>query len=133
MLLILSLAWHLAVFEPPSLCTKIEAPFTQQIYVRYASSISGDDKNFLALLQGENDTFDPLRRSQIYDPRTNSYEDSYGFCQIHRPSHRELVEDPLFFSDPFWQMERCLELYKGGTPFGAKKNIPHNKQYFDCP
>ena len=135
MALIISLGLYLALLDIPrnTLCTKPSAPMSQQIYVLYASQISGNDKSFLALLQGENDLFDPRRRSEVYDPKTNRYEDSYGFCQIHRQSHREIVEDSRFFSNPFWQLDRCWELYRTGTVFGATKNVFKNKKYFQCP
>lgn len=82
----------------------------QNQYVRYASKISNNDLDFLATLNQENGLWTPDRQA------TNG-ETSYGFCQIHSYYHPEIVKDPRFFSDPYWQLDKCWELYKGGTRF----------------
>ena len=37
-------------------------------------------------------------------------EDSWGLCQVHRPDHKEIVNNPLFRSDYKWQLDRCKEI-----------------------
>ena len=90
----------------------------QNKYIRYASKISGNNLDFLAKLEGENGTWDPGRQSDYVYPN-GVREDSWGFCQVHRPSHPEIVGDPRFFSDPYWQLDECLRLFLGGTPMYA--------------
>lgn len=82
----------------------------QNQYVRYASKISNNDLDFLATLNAENGLWDHRRRATNGEP-------SYGFCQIHTYWHSNIVNDPRFFTDPFWQLDKCWELYTGGTRF----------------
>lgn len=82
----------------------------QNKYVRYASEISNNDLDFLATLNQENGLWTPDRQAE-------NGETSYGFCQIHSYYHPTIVNDPKFFTDPYWQLDKCWELYKGGTRF----------------
>ncbi len=89
-------------------CYKHTADARQNIYVRYASRISGGDLDFLATLDAENSKWTPLRKSPTGD---------YGICQVNKYYHPDIVNDPRFFTAPFWQIEKCWELYEGGTRF----------------
>ena len=65
--------------------------------------------------------WDYNRRSDIIGK--NGYYD-FGLCQINEGYHPEIVNDPNFSSVEF-QLNKCLELYRGGTVFyGAfRKNV----------
>jgi len=79
-----------------------------------AYRISGD-KEFMYMLASENSLLNHDRRSLVV---TNGIrEPSYGFCQIHRGYHPQIVNDNRFWNDPEWQLEQCYRLWKGGTPF----------------
>lgn len=80
----------------------------QQQYVRYASKISNNDIDFLSTLEAENGLWTHDRVGVTGD---------IGFCQISPYYHPEITNDPRFKSDPYWQLDRCLELYRGGTKF----------------
>jgi len=82
----------------------------QNQYVKYASKISNNDLEFLATLNQENGLWTPDRQATNGEP-------SYGFCQIHSYYHPEIVSDPKFFTDPYWQLDQCYKLYIGGTKF----------------
>ena len=88
----------------------------QITYINYAWEIS-QDKEFLYMLKAENGEVSHDRRSNYFN--NGSREPSYGFCQIHKGYHPEIVNDPRFFSDPLWQLEKCLELWENGTAFYA--------------
>ena len=74
------------------------------------------DKEFMYMLASENGLFNHDRQSLVYDS-SGRREPSYGFCQIHRGYHPNIVNDPRFFSDPAWQMDKCYEKFTGGTVF----------------
>jgi hypothetical protein len=108
---------------------KINVDEDQQQYVRYASQISNNDLDFLATLEAESGLWTPDRRSNVVDASGN-LEPSYGFCQIHAGYHPEVVNDPRFFSDPFWQLDQCWKLYSGGTRFyGADHRHKHKHKF----
>jgi len=112
-----------------AVCTKITAEEDQNQYVRMASEISNNDLDFLALLDAENGFWTIDRKSRKVGK--NGYYD-YGFCQINKGYHSEIVNDKRFFTDAHWQLEQCYNLYKGGTTFYAKKNINITKPNFSC-
>ena len=56
-------------------------------------------------------------------------ERSFGFCQIHEHYHPEIVKNPRF-KEWKWQIDKCLELYKGGTAFYGKANNYYSKTKF---
>ena len=87
---------------------KLNVGEDQNQYVRYASSISGDNLDFLATLNQENGLWTQDRVGITGD---------IGFCQISPYWHPTITNDPLFYSDPYWQLDRCWELYSGGTRF----------------
>jgi len=113
----------------PGACKKIGASADQQKYVDMAYEISGGDKDFVYLLEAESGTWTIDRKSKKVG--SNGYYD-YGFAQINKGFHKEIVNDPRFFKDPYWQIQQAYKLYKGGTRFYAKKNIPRIKKNFEC-
>lgn len=105
------------------LCYKHTAGEDQNIYVRMAAEISGNDLDFLALLDAENGQWTVDRVGVTKD---------IGFCQIAPQYHPEVVNDPNFY-DPEWQLRKCYEFYKGGVTFYGKKNVWKTKKNFTCP
>ena len=73
------------------------------------------DKDFMYMLKAENGLLNHDRQSEVYNNGVR--EPSFGFCQIHRGYHPEIVNDPKFFTDPKWQLEQCYRLWTGGTAF----------------
>lgn len=73
------------------------------------------DKEFMVMLKAENGLLNHDRQSLVKDK--NGREPSYGFCQIHKGYHPQIVNDPRFFTDPAWQLGECYRLWKGGTKF----------------
>lgn len=94
---------------------------TVQEYVDYAREISNWDIDFIATLEAENGRRDPKRQSLVPDNKrgmsANGREDSRGFCQLHRRRHKNIVDDPRFFSDPKRQLDQCRTKYKWWTKF----------------
>lgn len=88
-----------------------------QSYVQYAYDISWWDRDFITTLEAENWLWNPHRQSEVFDKRVGKREDSRWFCQLHRNRHSNIVDDPRFFSDPYRQLDRCLEKYRGWTKF----------------
>ena len=97
----------------------------QQIYIDYAYQIS-QSEDFVFTLEAENGLWSHDRVSIL--PGANGYRD-YGFCQISLYYHPKIVKDPRF-NDPYWQLDQCWKLFKGGTKFYGKANIPKAKQNF---
>jgi len=95
-----------------------------QEYVNYAYDISEWDLKFVALLDAENWERSIDRQSNARYPKTNIREKSYWFCQIHKPDHPEIVNDSRFLTDRKRQIDQCLILYKWGTKFYWRINIP---------
>jgi len=77
-----------------------------QKYVQYAYEIGWLD--LVTILDCENWYRDMYRQSDII--KNWKREESYGFCQIHRPSQPDIVDNPLFWSDWKWQLDRCKEI-----------------------
>jgi hypothetical protein len=98
----------------------------QQEYIEYAWQIS-QDPTFLYLLKAENGTLDPTRKSDIIG--ANGYRD-IGICQINIGYHPHIVHDTRF-TDWKWQIQKCYELYKGGTRFYGLSNINKVKHHFE--
>lgn len=88
----------------------------QRHWMNVAYKISNYDKEFMYMLKGENGLFNHDRRSLVIQKDGNR-EPSYGFCQIHKGFHPQIVNDERFFTDPKWQLEQCYRLWKGGTKF----------------
>lgn len=88
---------------------------------------SGCNREFVKLLDCENDQWDMHRKSDIVG------EDSWGLCQIHRRWHADVVDDPRFFTDLDFQIEQCIEKFTTGTPFSCAPNgrvIDKGRIYF---
>lgn len=101
-----------------TLYRKTTAEWDQNQYIAYAAKISNNTLDFLLTLDRENGLWTPDRQSEWPSATgPNGFEDSWGFCQVHKPDHPEIVNDPRFFSDPYWQLDKCWELYQGGTRF----------------
>ena len=73
-----------------------------QKYVQYAYEIWGMD--LVTTIECENWLRDMYRQSEVV--KNWKREESYWFCQIHRPDHKEIVDNPLFRSDYKWQLEQ---------------------------
>ena len=89
----------------------------QRKWATYAWKIS-HDKELMYMLKSENGLLNHDRQSEVPDPYgPNGYENSWGFCQIHKDYHPTVVKDPRFFTDPAWQMKQCLIKFRNGTTF----------------
>lgn len=112
--------------------------------LKLASEVSGNDLAFIRKMTGENGHMGHGTQSNNWlkkNPATGKNmvcrgdytgcwrEQSYGYCQIHKPSHPGVINDPRFFTDKRWQMEQCYRLFKGGTKFYAKSR-PASEFYF---
>jgi len=107
------------------LCWKKEVGHDQNQYVQMAADISNNDIDFLATLNQENGLWTPDRVHMDGVGR--------GFCGISYPWHKDIIEDPRFLSDPYWQLEQCWRLYSGGTRFYGY-DVRHNSiNKFVCP
>ena len=100
---------------------KIGATPQQQEYIDYAWTITGNDdpydKWFIWTLEAENGDWNPLRQSTV------AGEDSWGFCQIHRPSHPDIYQNPKMFSDWKWQMDTCYQMWERAE--GKRSDVFH--------
>lgn len=98
-----------------------------QLYVQYAYEIWWMD--LVTTIECENGTWNMYRQSDVI--RNWKREESYWFCQVHRPDHQEIVDNPLFRSDYKWQLDRCAELLKWWTIFYWRETRKINK--IPCP
>lgn len=105
------------------LCYKKDVGEDQQQYVRYAAAISNNDLDFLSTLESENGLWTVDRVGVTGD---------IGFCQIAPQWHPHIVNDPNFY-DPYWQLDKCWELYQGGTRFYGYDNRWKATDRFVCP
>lgn len=102
----------------------------QQQYIDYAWN-TYHDKNFIYLLKAENGLITPDRmHPQGYYCKGRLAHD-WGFGGVSDCHHSDITSNPLFFSDPYWQIDQVYRLYKGGTKFASRKNWPEMAQYFD--
>jgi len=102
--------------------TKLNVDEDQNQYVRYASKISNNDLHFLATLEAENGLWTHDRIGVTAD---------IGFCQVSPYWHPGITNDPRFYSDPFWQLDKCYELYQGGTTFYGKRRLETEPNFKD--
>ena len=84
-----------------------------QKYVQYAYDIGWMD--LVLLMECENGNWNLYQQSTVV--KNWKREDSWGLCQVHRPDHIEIVDNPLFRSDYKWQIDRCKELMESWTLF----------------
>jgi hypothetical protein len=108
--------------------TKLNVGEDQQQYVRYASQISDNDLHFLATLEAENGLWSHDRISTLVG--SNGYRDR-GFCQVNPGYHPGIFYDERFLSDPYWQLDKCYELYLGGTTFYGKRRLEAEPDFKD--
>lgn len=118
---------------------KLNVGEDQNQYVRYASKISNNDLHFLATLEAENGlwTHDRLHDKSYYKYSKvvhgrlmpSGWYSDYGFCGTSNFYYWNIVEDENFLSNPQWQIEKCYELYKGGTTFYGKKRLEKNPDF----
>ena len=100
--------------------TKIGGSNEQNKYLTYAYNLDDCKRGFVKMLVAENGSINPETQSKFV--KNGIREDSWGFCQLHRQWHSDVVDDPRFFTDWKWQIDKCFEKYKGGTVFyGAFK------------
>lgn len=105
----------------------------QEKIVKKAWQISGGNKDFLLTLRGENGTFNPHRQSDVKN-KNGVRERSYGICQIHKPSHSDIINDSRFFTDIDWQIEQCWKMFKQSPyQFNAYRVRHKQEQYFNFP
>jgi len=84
--------------------------------IAYAWEISKQDRDFILLLNSENGSWSETKESDIeYWRNGKKYRDS-GICQISRYYHPHITNHKQF-PDYKFQIEKCYELYKGGTVF----------------
>ena len=81
--------------------------------IAYAYKISGHNKEFIYVLNGENGLFDHTR---VHDSSANTIGVDYGLCGINSYFHPQIVNDPKF-QDWKWQMDTCYQLWDGGVTF----------------
>lgn len=84
-----------------------------QKYVQYAYDIGWMD--LVLLIECENGNWNLYQQSTVV--KDWKREDSWGLCQVHRPDHKEIVDNPLFRSNYKWQLDRCKELMESWTLF----------------
>lgn len=93
----------------------------QNQYVRYASAISNNNLDFLSTLEAENGLWTIDRVGVTGD---------IGFCQISPYYHKDITSDFKFLTDPWWQLDKCWELYSGGTKFYGSDHRESVKDHF---
>jgi hypothetical protein len=110
--------------------------------VRYAAKISNNDLDFLATLDAENGLWTPDRQHDTpywnggktikgkYMPP--AWYNDHGLCGTSDYYHWDIVEDPRFLTDPYWQLNQCWELYSRGTRFYGFDNRWKSKSNFTC-
>lgn len=89
---------------------KKERPFEdpRQEYISFAYEIWWFD--LVTLIECENAERDPERKAAWK-------EESYGFCQINKRWHKEILNNSLFWEDRKRQINKCNELMKWWTKF----------------
>ena len=119
---------------------KITAGWDQNQYIAYMAKISGNDLDVLTTFDVENGLWTPNREHDKPYWRNASwvkgrlmqagYYNDFGFCGTSNFYHWDIVEDERFHSDPYWQLDQCLRLYKEGTPFYGYDHRELSKDYF---
>jgi len=101
----------------------------QQEIVCYAWDVSAHDKTFIYLLKAENGEIDSTTKHRLPYRRNGKQYNDYGLCGVSEYYYPEITNDPRF-KDWRWQVEQCYRLYKGGTKFYGRNNIPLVKKFF---
>lgn len=117
--------WKLVVprwFPKDSIATQIAT---------YERKVSNWNKAFLLKLKTENWWYDMFKQSEVRDRNwPNGREDSRGLCQFHRNRHSEIVDDPRFWTDYKFQVEKCREKFSWWTTFYWKSEWLRFEDYF---
>jgi len=99
---------------------KIGGSVEQDKFLTYAYNLDDCKRGFVKMLVAENGSINLRTQSKFV--KNGIREDSWGLCQLHRQWHSDIVDDPRFFTDWKWHIDKCFEKYKGGTVFyGAFK------------
>ena len=96
----------------------------QRIWMHEAWEMT-HDKEFMYMLKAENGLLNSDRR---HNPANNAAGVDWGFCGINDHWHPEIVSDPRFF-EPMWQLEKCWELYQGGTKFHSVARLKRDAAF----
>lgn len=115
----------------------------QNEYATYAYSISQKDKDFVLLLNAENQkwnykekhkkgyklcwTWDHWKIGKLPNQLScNAFSSNekfyrthydYGFCGMSDGYKKHITDDPRFLTDWRWQIDQCYKEYKAGTRF----------------
>lgn len=87
----------------------------------YAYDISDGDKDFVLLLNSENGSWSHTTKSTQKYFRDGQWWSDEGMCQVSRYYHLSIILDPQW-EDWRYQVDKCLELYRGGTTFHGWKH-----------
>lgn len=106
--------------------------------LKLASEVSGNNLDFIRKITAENGNLGHTDQSKVWlrkgangknqvcrgDLTGCWREQSYGYCQIHRPSHPDVYSNPDFyqnkiFTDKRYQMELCYQKFIGGVAMYA--------------
>ena len=85
----------------------------RNVYIQYAYEKGGFD--LVLLMECENSTWNQYRQSEVI--KNWRREPSFWFCMIDRDFHKSIVDDERFWNDWKRQIDKCYELWKGGTKF----------------
>jgi len=92
---------------------KVGGTAKQNEMIAYAYTISGYSMPFVWTINGENSLWEHTR---IHDSSANVVGVDMGFG-VNSWFHPEIVNDPRFFGDRFWQMDRVYQMWAGGVTF----------------
>lgn len=79
-------------------------------------------------LEVENGLFTHDRKHNIIG--SNGYYD-WGFCGINEGFHEDIVNDIRFFTNPEWQLQKCLDLFNNGVTFYGRKRLQNDSSFHD--
>jgi len=91
-----------------------------QDLVQYAYDVSSWNLDFIHTIECENWMREPLRQSNVVNEKWQR-ETSYWLCQRNTIWFSDIVNDQNF-SDPYWQIDKCLEMYNGWQSIGILEN-----------
>ena len=103
--------------NPVVVPVKIGASDFQNEMISYAWDISGNDFDFIKLIEAESGWI----VDRVSPPNSNGSVD-YGLCQINGGYHRQIVTDPKF-NDWRWELDTCYQMYAGNVTFYGINNI----------
>lgn len=99
--------------EPEIFKKEYDEEDERNAYIQYAYEKGWMD--LVLLMECENSTRNMYRQSEVI--KNGRREPSYWFCMIDRDFHKEIVDNPLFWSDWKRQIDQCYNLRKWGTKF----------------